>query len=234
MNDQTNQFSVPETHPLDFLLCQLGHELRSPLAAALLQLSTAERLLTPLDAKGDALASLVEARRAVAVLDRMIGRTLDVQGKGRATIRRERVDLAELVEDVVDRLAASNPSASTLISTSVPLGSAGLFDRTALEEIIDNLLSNALKFGEGRPVRLRLDREGDGVRLEVRDLGAGMPMDEQVRVFDPFVRGASSAGIPGFGLGLWIVGRLVEAHDGQITVHSRPEHGTSFEVFLRG
>jgi signal transduction histidine kinase len=234
MTDQTTHFSLPAEHPLDVLLCQLGHELRSPLAAALFQLATAERLLTPLDPKGDALASLAQARRAVAVVDRLIDRTLDLQVQGRVVLRREPIDLAALVDEVVARQTVVDTTAAARIVVSVAPGASGSFDRTAVEEIVDNLLSNALKFGEGKPVRLQIERCEGGVRLLVQDHGAGMTMDEQVRVFDPFVRGTASLGVPGFGLGLWIVGRLVEAHDGEITVHSRLVQGTTFEVFLRG
>jgi signal transduction histidine kinase len=217
---------------LDALIGCLGHELRSPVAAALLHLGAAEQMVSGLDHAGEALSSVTHARQALATLDRFIDRTLEVYRRGKISLHRERIDLGRLIAQVLDGIWATSPAARSQITVTGAEGAVGWLDRTAVEEILSNLLSNAVKFGEGKPVHLAVDRQPDGVRLLVRDRGAGIELDEQAQVFEPFVRGSSTVPVPGLGLGLWIVRQMVQAHGGRITVDSRPGEGTLFDVYL--
>jgi signal transduction histidine kinase len=219
---------------LDTLIRHLRHELRTPVAAALMHLAILERTVGELEGGARLMGNVDQARRALSSLDRLVDRTLDSYRRGAILLRREQVDLDRLIVEVLDRIGASNPAATRQISCKSPSGMVAYLDPTAVEEILANLLTNAIKFGEGKPVQLIVERPPDGVRLKVRDLGRGI----QLRPGDPAVlahaRESSHRAVPGMGLGLWIVGRMVEAHAGHITVDTPPDGGTLFDVFLPG
>ena len=101
-----------------------------------------------------------------------------------------------------------------------------------LEQVITNLLSNALKFGAGLPVSVKVAREGERVLLVVRDQGIGMDEAMLARVFGRFERGPSSRNYGGLGLGLYITKQIVVALDGTISVQSAPGRGAVFTVDL--
>ncbi len=101
-----------------------------------------------------------------------------------------------------------------------------------LEQIVGNLLSNAVKYGAGRPVDVGVSADGATATLVVRDHGIGIPPEDLPRIFERFERAASSRQQSGFGLGLWIVRRLVDALGGRIDVRSAPDEGSTFRVEL--
>jgi signal transduction histidine kinase len=142
------------------------------------------------------------------------------------------VDLAELVREVTERHAEQAADAGCSLVVEVRPGLVGRWDRLRLERVVTNLLSNALKFGRGRPVEVRVHGDGGRARLVVRDHGEGIPPEAQRRIFDRFKREKTGGKHAGFGLGLYIVRQLVEAHGGTIHVESRPGHGAAFLVDL--
>jgi signal transduction histidine kinase len=109
----------------------------------------------------------------------------------------------------------------------------GVWDRMRLEQIVTNLLSNALKYGGGHPVQMRLQESGPGsVVLSVRDAGMGMDPSVLGRIFGRFERGHSGRHYPGLGLGLYITRQIVTALEGTISVESTPGQGSLFTVVL--
>ena len=107
-----------------------------------------------------------------------------------------------------------------------------MWDRLAVEQVVENLLSNALKFGAGQPVTLRLRSDGRSARLDVQDRGIGMSPDQQARIFGRFEQIVAQHRGSGFGVGLWVANRLVAAMGGRIAVSSRPGEGSTFTVTL--
>jgi signal transduction histidine kinase len=101
-----------------------------------------------------------------------------------------------------------------------------------LEQVVTNLLTNALKYGAGKPVRVQLAREGTHARLSVQDEGIGIEPEALPRVFGKFVRAVSERHYGGLGLGLYITRQIVEAHGGSVAVDSRPHEGARFTVRL--
>jgi signal transduction histidine kinase len=97
---------------------------------------------------------------------------------------------------------------------------------------MSNLLSNAIKYGAGQPIEVKVSQEDDVARITVRDHGLGIPQDSRERIFERFERVAPLRHFGGFGLGLWIVRRVVEAHGGRVTVWSNPNQGSEFVVEL--
>lgn len=111
-------------------------------------------------------------------------------------------------------------------------GVTGMLDRLAVEQVIENLLFNAIKFGMGKPVSLRLRSEGKSARVDVQDRGIGMSPDQQNRIFGRFEQVMTQHHGGGFGIGLWVTRRLVAAMGGQISVSSNPGEGSTFTVIL--
>jgi signal transduction histidine kinase len=108
----------------------------------------------------------------------------------------------------------------------------GRWDRLRLEQVVTNLVSNALKYGERKPVDIVVSSNGFSATLAVRDQGIGIPPEHLERIFGRFERAVSSRHYGGLGLGLYIAHHVVEAMDGSIRVSSRPGHGSTFEVTL--
>jgi signal transduction histidine kinase len=105
-------------------------------------------------------------------------------------------------------------------------------DRERLGYVFNNLLANAIKYGGGHPIEIRVSEEAGFARLSVRDHGPGISADDQKRIFERFERAVSASHVSGFGLGLWIARRTVEALGGTIRVESVPGEGSTFSVDL--
>ncbi|WP_164010750.1 ATP-binding protein [Pyxidicoccus trucidator] len=143
------------------------------------------------------------------------------------------VDLAELTHEVVERFAEQADEAGCKLMFDAELGLVGRWDRIRLDRVVTNLLSNALKFGKGHPVEVHVERLGAlRARLQVKDQGEGIAPESQRRIFDRFEREPSASKHVGFGLGLYIVRQLVEAHGGLVRVDSAPGEGAVFTVEL--
>jgi signal transduction histidine kinase len=108
----------------------------------------------------------------------------------------------------------------------------GRFDASRMEQVVTNLLSNALKFGAGHPVEVTLTASRDRAALSVRDQGIGIPQEDQARIFDRFERAVSTRHFGGLGLGLYVSAQIVRAHGGTIGVESKLGQGARFVVIL--
>jgi signal transduction histidine kinase len=209
-----------------------SHELRNPLHAVHLQvlsvLQAAQRgELTP----EWALARLGRTNDSITRLGRLLDNLLDVSRitAGRLTLEWEDVDFREIVQAVVDR---SREQAGAVPVTVRAESIVGRWDRLRLDQIVTNLLSNALKYGAARPVAIRLSGTAEAATLEVEDHGIGIDEAQRVRLFARFERGLPSRRESGFGLGLWITRQIVQAMGGTIAVSSRPGAGSVFSVVL--
>ena len=111
-------------------------------------------------------------------------------------------------------------------------GVIGFWDRLRLEQVLSNLLTNAMKYGADAPIEVEISARGDAARMTVRDHGIGIHDEDQKRIFERFERAVSGESFPGMGLGLFITREIVEAHGGKIAVASRPGDGARFEVTL--
>ena len=211
----------------DFLFIA-AHELKTPLTPLRLQGRSFLRALRKGGVgalESERLARALEMiDRSVVRLERLIDRLLDISRVtvGRLSLERESVDLATLVGDVVERTRPALQQAGCTLSLRTQMAVVGRWDRLRLEQTVDNLLSNAMKFGAGKPIEITL--EGDDLlgKVTVRDFGVGMAADEQARIFNRFERLQPVRHFGGFGLGLWIVRQIVEAHGGEIRVWSQP------------
>ena len=108
----------------------------------------------------------------------------------------------------------------------------GCWDRIRIGQLIDNLLSNAVKFGAGKPVDVVIEPHGTNVRVQIRDRGRGVAPADHARIFERFERAVSLRQHGGFGIGLWIVREVVEAHGGSISLASELGSGATFTIEL--
>ncbi|WP_158502098.1 ATP-binding sensor histidine kinase [Vitiosangium sp. GDMCC 1.1324] len=167
-------------------------------------------------------------------LAKLIEELLDVSRlqAGRLHLHLEQVDLSSVVQDVVERMHEPISQANSPLSLQLQDGAAGRWDRTRLEQVVTNLLSNALKFAAGKPISISLERHADTARLRVSDQGIGIPPDRLPHVFGRFERAVSVEHYGGLGLGLHIVRELVSALGGSVRAESQPGVGTTVTVEL--
>ncbi|WP_164008876.1 ATP-binding protein [Pyxidicoccus trucidator] len=172
----------------------------------------------------------METRR----LGRLVHNLLDLSrmSAGRMTLDTEELDLAKLVREVVERHADQAAAAGCALTLRVEESASGQWDRQRLDRVVTNLVSNALKFGRGRPVEVHVHADADQARFTVKDAGIGISPEAQQRLFRRFQRVHGGEHHPGTGLGLYIVRQLVEAHGGSIHVQSRTGEGAEFTVEL--
>jgi PAS domain S-box-containing protein len=219
----------------DEFLSIAAHELRTPLTPLLLGVEGLLQQARRQDsAEPVALRRLEMLRDNVRRQARLIDHLLDVSRMtaGPVQLQIERVEVASVVDEVVRQFSDEARRSSTELRVRSEPGSE-LLDRLRFEQILRNLISNALKYGEGRPVDVELGFDEEMLRLRVRDRGIGISSADQARVFERFQRAVSARTFGGFGLGLWITRKLVNAMDGTIAVESRLGEGATFVVELR-
>jgi signal transduction histidine kinase len=216
----------------------VSHELRTPLTAILgyVELVLGEHSHPDTDA--------AEQHRYLEIVERNAQRLLRLVGdllfaaqveSGSLLLEPEVVDLAQITREAVEAARPRAEDAGILLGAQIDPLPPSVGDRDRIAQVLDNLISNALKFTPGGGhVEVRLCTEGDDARLDVADTGVGVPPEEQARLFDRFFRAsnATTRAVPGVGLGLMIVRAIVAAHGGTISVASEVDAGTTFTVRL--
>ncbi|AUX40040.1 uncharacterized protein SOCE26_014360 [Sorangium cellulosum] len=222
----------------DTFLTIAAHELRTPLTPLLMeaQVLLRDARAGRMDAGGPdrAVRKLERAVRQIVRLERLASDLLDVArlAADQPEMQMEPVNLSEVVRDVAASHAVALKHAGSTLSLAAELGVVGVWDRARLRQVVDKLLSNAVKFGEGKPIDVRVESDGGRARLVVRDRGAGIARATQARLFGRFERGVSERHFGGLGLGLWIARRIVDALGGSIRIESEPGAGATFIVEL--
>lgn len=141
-------------------------------------------------------------------------------------------DLGELVQECVRNHQQLAVRAGLQLSCELQMPLVGTWDRLATEQVMDNLLSNAIRYGDGKPVRVELEGDAEAITLRVIDQGIGIAPADRELIFDRFERSRDVPRSGGFGIGLWLSSRLVEAQAGSMQVLSELGAGSTFIVRL--
>ncbi|WP_163998205.1 AAA family ATPase [Pyxidicoccus caerfyrddinensis] len=220
-------------HLRDEFLSIAAHELYTPITALQLSVQGLARggaAPSPETVLRTARTTQAQTRRLAHLVDEL----LDVSRieTGRLHLHLEPVDLAAVVQDVVEGMKDAFTRAQSPLNLHVDACCAGRWDRVRLEQVVTNLLSNALKFGAGRPIEVRLEEVDAHARLDVVDQGIGIPPARLPFIFGRFERAVSSREYGGLGLGLFIVREIVSALGGRVSVESTEGQGSRFTVEL--
>ncbi|MBZ4418076.1 MASE1 domain-containing protein [Myxococcus sp. RHSTA-1-4] len=219
----------------DEFIAVAAHELRTPLATLTLRVQSLMGQLRRGGGGEDVLEKLGFISRQVTRLTELVETVLDVGrvNAGTLELRREEVDLSALVEEGVGRFADEAARAGCELRLRMePPHVWGWLDRGRMEQALNHLLGNAIKFGIGHPVDVELTEVDGRARLTVTDQGIGIPRDSLERIFGRFERAVSSLQYGGLGLGLFLTRQIAEAHGGSVHVESEAGAGATFVLEL--
>ncbi len=221
----------------DNFIAVAGHELRNPMTPMIGQL---ERLISGVKA-GKLTTAQIEERlervhRAMGHYVKRAAMLLDVSRitTGKFRLQPAPCDLVAVIVQVVDYFAEAAQYSGASIELDAPARLPGRWDRLAFEQVMDNLVSNAIKYGGPRPILISAgDTPAGGVFIQVRDHGPGISAKNRARIFGRFERVVGrDQQKSGFGIGLWVVGQIVDAMDGTVKVYAAEGGGSLFRVTL--
>lgn len=209
-----------------------SHELRTPLSSMGLQTQMLQR---DLERSGGKAFSTERLQKTAHLYARQIGRLtelveamLDVSriSAGKLTLKPQNFDLCKIVRDILESPQSSGVSITAELTDGLMIHA----DPHRMEQVIENLLTNAVKYGDGKPINIEVRGEDGQAVLTVADQGPGIATEHQARIFERFERVVPGGSISGLGLGLYITRQIIDAHGGQITVESRLGEGSVFTV----
>ena len=222
----------------DEFLSIASHELRSPLTAMTLMLQLLRKTASKrgLISSDEVLRALEPAERQVSRLTTLIDNLLDVsrirQGEG-IQLDLEEFSLRDLLVEISNRLRPQAAWKGSRLSVLPGKDVSGTWDRFRLDQVVTNLITNAIKYGESKPIELAVELREDGdCEIRVIDFGMGINAKDQERIFQRFERASKMHANQSLGLGLFIVQEIVSAHGGSISVMSKPHEGSVFKVIL--
>ncbi|AZZ36647.1 hypothetical protein CIK05_07540 [Bdellovibrio sp. qaytius] len=218
-----------------------AHELRTPLTSISLQNQLIGKLLPTLDLSAgfQKITTLTQnCQMQIERLSKLVENLLDVTRvtTGRFVLDKTEVNLSELVVRIHKGLEAESNKSKCRVDLNLEPELIGYWDAARIEQVLVNLVSNAMKFGAGEPIdvstRIASNSDGKFAVLKVKDQGMGISQEDQARLFNRFERAVSINSFGGLGLGLYISKQIATAHGGRIRVESEPGQGASFIVEL--
>jgi signal transduction histidine kinase len=217
----------------DEFIAIASHELRTPLTPLLLRLSQLKRDARAASAGEREIGNLLVAENQVKRLADLVGDLLDVSRLGTVTLplQLEVLDLSAVAGEVVTRFepAAAKAKCELTLQATAAVGN---WDRFRLEQALTRLVSNAIKYGAGKPVVIGVERVGDFARVSVRDEGIGIAPGALARIFEKYERAVSDRHYGGLGLGLYVTRQAIEAMRGTVRAESSPGAGSTFIIEL--
>lgn len=222
----------------DEFLSVASHELNTPLTALQLNLQNLQRKLSrPSDERIEVSAisaAIAPMVRQLGRLSRLLSNLLDISRiqSRRVHLDLEAFDLCDTVKELLERFAALAARHGVTLELTGCQSLVGYWDRLRIEQIVSNLIVNALKYGRSQPVQVKLERRGDWACVSIKDQGIGIAPDALSKIFDRFQRATPVHSSESFGLGLYISQQMAEAHGGRIEVESELSRGSTFTLML--
>jgi two-component system OmpR family sensor kinase len=218
----------------DEFIAVAAHELRNPMTPVMAQvhllLTRARReQCSPAIVGGlELLATAVDhyVKRASTLLE------ISRLNAGQVPLEPTVFDLAELLRQCVSSYALIAERSGTMLRCTADGAMVGTWDRLATEQVIENLISNAVRYGDAKPVDIELHGDERRVVIQVTDRGIGIAPEHQERIFERFEQANKAGRSGGFGIGLWLARNLVQAQGGRLEVHSQLGAGSIFKVTL--
>ncbi len=222
----------------DEFLSIASHELKTPLTTMLLQIQTALHNIRNVSLANFSVEKLMNmldsTEQQTKRLSKMINDLLNVSliTTGRLHLEPEEFDLITLVHNIVNQFSEKLKREGYVITLEAEKEITGIWDRLRIEQVLTNLLSNAMKYGNHKPISLKVLKHGSSAEIILSDEGIGIEADKIDRIFNRFERVVSSQDYKGLGIGLYITHQIVKAHGGTITVTSTVNKGTTFKIKL--
>lgn len=214
----------------DEFLSIASHELRTPLTALELQLQTLNRRLAGADetARRKVNQAIHAARRLANLIDELLN--VARISTGRLSLNLQKFDLVQSARDVLDQFADTASAAGCSVSLRTEGPVVGTWDKLRMEQVLTNLLANAVKYGARAPVDVAVWAEGGAAVMEVTDDGPGIPKEDLSRIFERFERAHAMRHHGGLGLGLYVARQIAAAHGGTVSARNAEGHGACLTV----
>ena len=222
----------------DEFLSIASHELRTPLTSILLNIQLILQKIrrsSPRKIKIEDIIRMLEVSEQQSIrLSKLINDLLNISvvSTGRLEIVSERVNLYKLIKDTVNRFEVQLKKLNTKIIIKNKKEIIGYWDRVRIEQVITNLITNAIKYGAKKPILIQFEKVNEIVVIKIIDNGIGIRKKDQLDIFDRFKRSVSSRDYKGLGVGLYISKQIIEAHGGNIKVESSLGKGSTFIITL--
>ena len=222
----------------DEFLSIASHELQTPLTSLKLQTQSRKRQLQKglfLKLTQESFYQMVDQdEKQINRISRLVDDMLQIthMASGKVSFNFEQTDLGLLVSDVLNRFSPQLEDNNITLSTKINPDIIGNWDRYKLEQVVIDLLPNAVKYDHNGPIEVEVKQDKKNAILLVRDYGIGIKAEDHERVFKQFERAISASNISGLGLGLYIVKKLIESHKGSISIQSELNKGSEFIIQL--
>lgn len=219
----------------DTFLSVASHELKTPLTSIYLQFEILKRSTLKTTGSDSKVLNLFERFQSqLERLTRLINELLDVTriASGKMELQLEKMELTKLVKDICDNFENEALHKGSKINLTLPEIVEGVWDANRIEQVVMNLVSNAIKYGDKKPIDVSVSTDNDWAFVRIKDQGMGIAPEDQGRIFQRFERAIDSSKISGLGLGLFICKEIINKHGGDIQVDSKLGEGSTFTLRL--
>lgn len=215
-----------------------SHELKTPITGLKLQAEIAKRMIDKLGPEAltpDRVKKIIDNfHNDIDRLKRLVDDILDITriSSGKLSMKYETINVDSFMTEVVERMSLNFPKFNQLVSVHMHTPVLVHWDSLRIEQVIINLMSNALRYGKNSNIELLTYIEADNIVISVKDHGAGMSASEQKKLFEKFKFDTGKKEGSGLGLGLYIAYEIVKSHGGRLELQSEPGYGSTFTVKL--
>lgn len=235
---EKNILAKAEIKARDEFLSIASHELKTPLTLSLLQIQRALHNIRNVSLANFSVQKLMDMLESVEQqtdrLSKMISDLSNVSliTTGRMKLEPTEIDLASIVKEAVEHVKLSMRKPDYPITVGIKGACVGIYDKVRIVQVITNLLTNAIKYGDNKPIDVKIEKKSEKYHIIVQDHGLGIPKNMQNKVFGRFERGNGHGNIKGLGVGLYISHQIITAHEGKIHLKSKQGKGSTFIVEL--